>query len=338
MKISVIVPAYNAEKTISRCLDSILNQNFDDFEIIIINDGSNDGTEKILNQYIHKDSRVKVINKKNAGVSSARNDGLNKASGEFILFVDSDDYIEQNALGLVLENIKDKHDAVLFGYKLKGNGNWGNDNHVLSKLIDIFGRTISSKTILEHVITINPNEEILGYSVRYLFKKSIIDEFKIRFDTSLKISEDYKFIVEFLHNSNYVYILDEELYIYDVNDYSSTSKYMPSLNEDMYKVNKWIEINIYKGNKYIQKEHKGCIANTYLNHVQNIAKIDSGFSVVNGIKNIYKIKKDYNYNEDIKFTVKNLKCRKKAYLAFILFSINLDFIYFILFYIRKRVK
>lgn len=337
MKVSVIIPAYNAEKTISRCLDSILYQNFTDFEVVVINDGSNDDTEKILCEYEQNNSRVKVINKKNEGVSAARNEGLTVASGEYILFVDSDDYIGRETLALLMDNITEEYDGVVFGYRLGGRGNWGTDTHVLTKLIDRYGVIIPSRKVLEHVLTINPDEEILGYAVRYLYKKTIIDKYEIQFDTSLRISEDYKFIVEFLNSSKKIYVIDRELYTYDVNGNSATSRYMPSLNDDMNSVNEWIKLNVYCGNQNIINEHKGCIANAYLNHVQNIAKTDSGFSLIQGIVNIYKIKREYSYSNSIKYTVKCLKSRKKAEFAFRLFALDLDFVYFILFFIRRRI-
>ena len=92
--ISVIVPVYNAEKTLRRCVDSILAQTFEDFELILINDGSKDQSGDICDEYAAKDPRVKTVHKTNGGVSSARNAGLCIAQGEYIAFIDSDDYIQ----------------------------------------------------------------------------------------------------------------------------------------------------------------------------------------------------------------------------------------------------
>ena len=96
--ISVIVPVYNSEQTLNRCIDSILGQTYRNFELFLINDGSKDRSGEICDEYARKDSRVKVFHKENGGVSSARNVGLDNASGEWITFVDSDDRIGQNFL------------------------------------------------------------------------------------------------------------------------------------------------------------------------------------------------------------------------------------------------
>ena len=98
VSISIIVPVYNVEKYLRRCLDSILAQTFTDFECICIDDGSSDGSGKILDEYAEKDFRFVVIHKDNGGVSSARNAGLDVARGEWLAFVDSDDWVEKNFL------------------------------------------------------------------------------------------------------------------------------------------------------------------------------------------------------------------------------------------------
>src|SRR5690606_27273688 len=114
-KVSVIIPVYNAEKYLRECIDSVLAQTFDDFELLLINDGSTDGSGKICDEYAQKDARVKVFHKENGGVSSARNLGLDNAKGEWITFIDSDDWIGENYfycltlnnenVGLILLNV-----------------------------------------------------------------------------------------------------------------------------------------------------------------------------------------------------------------------------------------
>ena len=94
MKISIIVPVYNVEKYLERCLDSLINQTLKDIEIICINDGSTDNSSEILKEYAKKDSRIIIINQNNQGISVARNNGMNKAKGKYIGFVDSDDWVD----------------------------------------------------------------------------------------------------------------------------------------------------------------------------------------------------------------------------------------------------
>lgn len=114
-KVSVIVPVYNVEKYLHRCIDSILTQTFTDFEVLLINDGSKDRSGEICDEYAKKDSRVKVFHKENGGVSSARNVGLDNARGDLICFCDSDDFVTKDWLALFVKNI-DGYDAVITGF------------------------------------------------------------------------------------------------------------------------------------------------------------------------------------------------------------------------------
>ena len=118
LKISVVIPVYNASKYIQKCVDSILVQSLHDIEIICIDDGSTDGTSEILEKIAKKDSRIKIIKQKNSGASSARNNGIRQAKGEYILFVDSDDFIIGNyAFERMYKKIeKEKPDLLFFSY------------------------------------------------------------------------------------------------------------------------------------------------------------------------------------------------------------------------------
>ena len=115
MKYSIIVPAYNTEKYIDKCLKSIFSNTYKNFEVIIVNDGSTDKTEDIINKYIKKYDNIIYIKQKNMGLSLARNNGVKKATGDYLLFIDSDDYVEKN----LLENInKDIGDLDVLRYQL----------------------------------------------------------------------------------------------------------------------------------------------------------------------------------------------------------------------------
>lgn len=118
-KISIIVPAYNTEKSFQRCLDSITGQSFRDYEVLIIDDGSIDATGTIADEYASRDSRIKVLHKQNGGVAAARQDGIDHVSGEYTLFVDSDDYILPNTLQeLYYAATSQKADLVIFDFNL----------------------------------------------------------------------------------------------------------------------------------------------------------------------------------------------------------------------------
>ena len=114
--LSVIVPIYNAENNLEKCLDSIIDQTYKNLELILINDGSTDGSLKICNKYKKNDNRIRLFSKENNGVSSARNLGISMAKGHYITFVDADDYLDLNAYEIALSNFGN-NEAVFFSYK-----------------------------------------------------------------------------------------------------------------------------------------------------------------------------------------------------------------------------
>lgn len=119
MKFSVIIPVYNVEKYLAKCLDSVINQTNQDFEVIVVNDGSPDNSQKIIDEYIEKyPDKIKSFIKENGGLSDARNFGISKASGEYIIFLDSDDYIEEKLLEKIDEKIKEDKQLDVIGYNL----------------------------------------------------------------------------------------------------------------------------------------------------------------------------------------------------------------------------
>ena len=108
MEISIVIPCYNEENNIKRCIDSIKKQSYRDFEVILVDDGSTDKTAEVIKKNIKEDKRFKYYHKENGGVSSARNYGIKKSAGHYISFIDSDDYINPDFLKLLYENIKEK--------------------------------------------------------------------------------------------------------------------------------------------------------------------------------------------------------------------------------------
>ena len=114
MKLSVVVPVYKVEKYLARCIESILEQSFADFELILVDDGSPDRCPAICDEYAQKDDRIKVIHQTNRGLSSARNAGIECASGEYIAFIDSDDFISKNMFSILMQNALD-HQADISG-------------------------------------------------------------------------------------------------------------------------------------------------------------------------------------------------------------------------------
>lgn len=143
-KISIIVPVYNSEKYLNKCLNSLIEQTLDDIEIVVVNDGSSDNSENIIKNYMAKDKRIKLINKKNGGQASARNLGLRKANGDYIIFIDSDDYAELDMCEKSYNIAKEGYDIVCMDYYLVRK----NSNTYSKILKDSNSREISVKEYL----------------------------------------------------------------------------------------------------------------------------------------------------------------------------------------------
>lgn len=211
-KISVIVTVYNTEKTIEKCLNSILNQTNEVFEIIVINDGSKDNSEKIIKNIQEKNENVKYFYKENSGVSDSRNYGIEKAEGDYILFVDSDDYIENNLIETLYKFIVDDIDLIKF--KLKKIDYAGN---ILEKVNGPVFKKLSG----EEAFNILYYQDILLDSpCVYLIKKELFVKNDLRFQG--KYHEDFGLVPLLLAIAKTVVSIPEYLYVYLQGDNSIT--------------------------------------------------------------------------------------------------------------------
>ena len=178
-KISVIIPVYNVEKYIRQCLESVINQTYKNLEIIIVNDGTKDNSIKIVEEYL-SDGRIKVINKENGGISSARNKGIKEATGEYIHFLDSDDWIKVNLYEELIKNIKDE-DIVIFNHAEFDNDKQKIKSKKKIKILNNFNSKKSGAIFLGNV----PNGCWLKiYSLEFIKKNNFY------FDEKLKVYED----------------------------------------------------------------------------------------------------------------------------------------------------
>ncbi len=207
MKYSIIIPVYNVEKYLDRCLNSVINQTYKNIEIIIINDGSTDNSKIICNSYKKKDKRIKYFEQKNSGVSIARNVGLENSTGDYVIFIDSDDYVEINAIDIINNHLENKTvDLMIFNYK-KLIASTNEIYEIKYKNLDNFS--------LEYIIH-NEKLMIRGYLWNKVFKKdSIIEKFK----SQHCYMEDLCFIQENINFfKSFEIIYDSPYYIYNVND------------------------------------------------------------------------------------------------------------------------
>lgn len=219
-KVSIIVPVYKVEKYLSQCVDSILDQTFTDWECILVDDGSPDESGAVCDKYAHKDTRIKVIHKPNGGVSSARNVGLSTAQGEYIYFIDSDDYVEREALELSLSKAQ-QSEADLIVHGLVNDYIYNHSSSVV-KYVSLPEKDYS--TILEMA----DRWGLLKGPYNKLFRKSIIKDNAIRFDESISYGEDSKFTFEYLAHCHSIAFVPRHLYHYCFRDKDSlTSKDYP---------------------------------------------------------------------------------------------------------------
>lgn len=215
--ISVIVPVYNAEQSLKRCIDSVLRQSYLNWELLLIDDGSVDSSGKICNDYATKYDNVKVFHKNNGGVSSARNVGLDQAVGEWITFLDSDDYIDVNFLSSFVK--LESSDLSIAGIQF-----------------------INSETTLlppETYIKIDDVNKLdcllnkLYFTVPWgkIYKNEIIQKNEIRFNTELKIGEDTDFVLKYLLYVNDIRIVSSPLYNFYNDEESKLLKYTLTTDE-----------------------------------------------------------------------------------------------------------
>lgn len=208
VKISVIIPVYNAADLLPRAVGSILMQEFDDFEVILVNDGSTDSSASVCDEMAEQDMRVRVIHKENGGVSSARNAGLDAARGEFVMFVDADDAIHDGSL----ENMYcRKSDFVLAGFE-KVMDHKVQEKYSPSRSASYNG-TEEICAFFDKVMPAR-NTYILNSACFKLFRRSILVDNGIRFVEGLSFAEDKIFVMTFLQYVRYVSTVPSVVYSY----------------------------------------------------------------------------------------------------------------------------
>lgn len=210
-KFSIIVPVYQAEKFIVRCIDSILQQTCKDWELILIDDGSPDKSGAICDEYAAKDERIRVFHQKNSGVSTARNKGLDVMNGNYVLFIDSDDWIDINCLEFCMNEMsRTKADILQFPAERTSKQN----NDTVPCTIDP-GRTYTTNEYIEA----NEYFVCIGGTV---VLTDIIKTNNIRFRNDIKLAEDQMFIMDCMRFSELIYRSDNPFYKYFVNENSAT--------------------------------------------------------------------------------------------------------------------
>lgn len=231
MRYSVIIPVYNAEGTLRRCLDSLVGQQFSNYELLLINDGSTDGSDAICREYASTYSCVRYFAKENGGVSSARNLGLEQAKGEYILFVDSDDYVSEDYFALLSHTLESNAvDLLMFGYRNFGGASteWDTGEFYENAEVSVAKRISSAM-----------QQYLFSSLCSKTFKRQIIEQYNIRFASDLAIGEDQTFIFTYAMYIRSIGSIEDRLYNVDVSDGNSLSrKARPYLTEHLMEVNR----------------------------------------------------------------------------------------------------
>lgn len=206
--VSIIVPVYNAEKTLDRCITSILNQTYKDFELLLLNDGSTDASGSICDAYAEQDKRIRVLHKENSGVSDTRNRGIAMAEGEYLQFADSDDWMTPDATGVFVRAVRE--------YSC---------DMVIADFYRVVGERVSQKGDIEeegmmdrsgyavHMMQ-NPADFYYGVLWNKFYKRSVIETYQLRMDSSISWCEDFIFNLEYVRHIRSVYALKVPVYYY----------------------------------------------------------------------------------------------------------------------------
>ena len=207
-KVSIIIPIYNAEKHLRRCVDSVLKQDFEDFELILMNDGSRDSSGMICDAYAEKDERVRVVHKDNSGVSDTRNQAMALARGEYLQFLDSDDWITPDATGLLVRMATEHHCEMVIadfyrviGERLSPKGKIREDG--------ILSREDFAMEMME-----NPADFYYGVLWNKLYRRDIIEKNNLCMDKDISWCEDFIFNMEYIRHVKQVYALHVPMYYY----------------------------------------------------------------------------------------------------------------------------
>ena len=206
--VSIIVPVYNAEATISRCIESIINQEYRDFELLLIDDGSTDSSGTICDRYAAEDSRIRLIHKENTGVSETRNMALDLACGTYLQFLDSDDWITPNATRLFVEEAERYHCDM-----------------VISDFYRVVGKRVAHKGDIDddcvltqeefsaHMLQ-NPADFYYGVLWNKLFRRELVEKYHLYMDTGISWCEDFMFNLEYIRQAERFYVLRSPVYYY----------------------------------------------------------------------------------------------------------------------------
>ena len=327
IKFSIIVPVFNTEKYIPKCIESLLHQTYYNIEIICINDGSTDNSLSILKSYQDKDKRIKIISQQNSGVSVARNVGIKEAIGDYILFVDPDDWLEldtcKNLFDQICNNEVYELDVICFGYKRVDVKDIFYHNFSEFLLINKNKISFYSDNYIESLLSFMPAKCIWDKA----YKKTFLDKNNIKFIQGMTHGEDLIFFLNVFIYNPYISLLDKELYNYNISRKDSATK-INSLE--------YLKKNIQMGeyiNRFENISEKTQIIKNYFFDNVFFALFFLGADLGKNKEFIFLLKKYLDEVSDVK--LKKLRGYKSAKLQLFLSQHHLSDIYW---FMRPLVK
>ena len=276
--ISIIVPVYNGEKYIDKCVMSVLNQEYKNIELILVNDGSQDRSKEILDNWANKNEKIKVINQNNSGVSVARNNGIEMAKGKFLTFVDVDDYIAKDFISYYY-NLIEKYNAqiALTPMPQKFDDSFEENIQEIKDEIQIWDGERTACEMLYYNIAIGPWNKLIS--------KELIDNYNIRFNPKLSYGEGFNFSLDCFQRAKKIAVGNRKVYYYRVNNPNSAmTKFKLELVTGSIEAQKCIRKNLVKQTEKLIDACKYANWHTYCDCLNTIV----GCKVIKQNKEMYK--------------------------------------------------
>lgn len=321
IRVSVVVPIYNVGKFLKRSIESIKKQTLKDIQIILVNDGSTDNSLSICKDYQEKDDRIEVIDKPNGGVSSARNAGIKVAKGEYIGFVDSDDWIEPEMYKNMYDQIiMENSDICICNYVEEINGK------SVPNLLNLKQEVLEGQEILDEIITnmisnstLNSSapQPIMGSACRLIIKKNLFDQYNLMFQSDITLMEDLIFCIQALLKSRRVCINRGIYYHYILHSNSGASSYREDMFDRQLKVYRVLENLLKDEDIYpiVEQRMNFRYVNMFISSIANEARPENNKSFTEKIKFIKQLCKDNKLKRTLKeINTKGYTLRKKLVL------------------------
>lgn len=307
IKFSIILPIYNTEKYVDKCITSVISQTYKEWELIIINDGSTDRSFEIAKKYEGEDSRIKVYSQENQGVSSARNLGMKYAKGKYIMFLDSDDWYERNLLEIVSQY---DYDFLCFGFYKR----------FLDKSIKMCDDSINLNNLNSTIEQIHTNHYIEGFLPLKVYSKEIIKKNNLIFDKNIHYCEDLMFVDEYISHCESFKYIPIPLYNYRMRKSSASFNFLNKKNISILEAYKFF-INKYSENKIVFNYNRY----KYLLYYYKLKKVVDG-EYDDYTKKLLKCEKEIFTSINLTFKEKmNYFIIKKSYFLYLFLKMIKDY-------------